>query len=87
MTNEQIAALKAVAKAITEAVAIAGPLGAPGFSAGTDPCVGRLGDGYLYAALMSAGCTLNQFEQIMSGLVRAGVLTKRGECYFVKGAK
>ena len=73
MTNEQIAALKAVAKAITEAVAIAGPLGAPG--------------GHLYAALMSAGCTLNQFEQIMSGLVSAGVLTKRGECYFVKGAK
>ena len=73
MTNEQIAALKAVAKAITEAVAIAGPLGAPG--------------GHLYAALMSAGCTLSQFEQIMSGLVNAGVLTKRGECYFVKGAK
>ena len=73
MTNEQITALRAIAKAITETVALAGPLGAPG--------------GHLYAALMSAGCTLNQFEQIMSGLVNAGVLTKRGECYFVKGAK
>ena len=73
MTNEQITALRAIAKAITETVALAGPLGAPG--------------GPLYAALMSAGCTLNQFEQIMSGLVNAGVLTKRGECYFVKGAK
>ncbi len=73
MTNEQITALRAVAKAITETVALAGPLGAPG--------------GHLYAALMSAGCTLSKFEQIMSGLVSAGVLTKRGECYFVKGAK
>jgi len=49
-------------------VALAGPLGAPG--------------GHLYAALMSAGCTLNQFEQIMSGLVQSGDLAKRGECYF-----
>ena len=73
MTNEQITALRAIAKAITETVALAGPLGAPG--------------GHLYAALMSAGCTLSQFEQIMSGLVGAGVLTKRGECYFVKGAQ
>ncbi len=73
MTNEQITALRAIAKAITETVALAGPLGAPG--------------GHLYAALMSAGCTLSTFEQIMSGLVSAGVLTKRGECYFVKGAK
>jgi hypothetical protein len=68
MTIEQIKALRAIAKAITETVALAGPLGAPG--------------GHLYAALMSAGCTLNQFEQIMAGLVQSGYLAKRGECYF-----
>ena len=69
MTNEQIKALRAVANAIIETVSLAGPLGAPG--------------GHLYAALMASGCTLNQFEQIMAGLVSAKMLTKRGECYFV----
>ena len=68
MTIEQIKALRSIAKAITETVSLAGPLGAPG--------------GHLYAALMSAGCTLIQFELIMFGLVQSGYLAKRGECYF-----
>ena len=37
--------------------------------------------GVIYAALMSQGCTLSQFEQIMGQLVGAGMLTKEGECY------
>ncbi len=68
MTIEQIKALKAVADAIIETVQIAGPLGVPG--------------GHIYAALMTHGMTLEQYEQIMSGLVHAGKLRKSGECYF-----
>ncbi len=67
MTHEQITALRQIAAAIIESVKAAGPLGAPG--------------GVLYAALMAQGCTLHQFEQIMGGMVRAGKLTKRGDCY------
>lgn len=70
MTTEQANALRRIAAIIIEAVAAADQtIGAPG--------------GHLYAALMHAGCTLAQYEQIMAGLVRAGLLTKRGECYFV----
>ncbi len=39
----------------------------------------------MYAALMSQGCTLNQFESIMGALVRLGRVEKRGECYFLAG--
>jgi hypothetical protein len=69
MTVEQLKALKQIADAIIESVKAAGPLGAPG--------------GTIYAALMAHGCTLNQYEQIMAGLVRAGKLRKSGECYHV----
>jgi hypothetical protein len=69
MTAEQIKALRALADAVIEAVRAAGPLGAP--------------RGTLYAALMQCGCTLSQFEQIMSGLCLAGKLVKRGQCYHV----
>lgn len=69
MTEQQAHALRQVADAIIEAVKAAGPLGAPG--------------GPLYAALMTAGCTLHQFEQIMGALVRVGKLSKRGDCYFI----
>jgi len=69
MTTEQIEALKALADAIIESVRAAGPLGAPG--------------GHLYAALMTYGIDLNQFNQIMSGLCRVGVLRKQGECYHI----
>lgn len=69
MTVQQIEALRAIGRAILEAVRAAGNLGAPG--------------GHLYAALMVSGCTLPQYEQIMGGMVRAGVLTRSGECYHV----
>lgn len=67
--NDQLKALKAIGDAIIETVALAGPLGAPG--------------GHLYAALMAHGVSLEQFEQIMSGLCRAKTLRKQGDCYFI----
>lgn len=69
MTSQQIAALRQIGRAIVESVRAAGETGAPG--------------GILYAALMAQGCTLNQFEQIMAGMVRARVLTQEGHVYFI----
>ena len=47
-----------------------------------DPTIGAPA-GPLYMA-MQAGCgiTLETFEKLMSALVAAGKLTKRGHCYF-----
>lgn len=67
MTPQQAKALRVVCDIIMEAVNAAGPMGAPG--------------GHIYAGLMSAGCTFQQYEQLMAGLVRAGKLRKDGECY------
>jgi hypothetical protein len=68
MTVQQVHALREIGKAIIETVKESDPvIGAPG--------------GILYAALMASGCTLNQFQQIMAGLVRAGYLGQSGECY------
>ena len=69
MTREQIQTLRNIGRAILESVQAAGALGAPG--------------GIIYAALMTAGCTLPQYEQIMSGMVSAGILTQDGDCYHV----
>ena len=76
MTPEQIDDLKAsiiqvVTDAIVEAVKAAGPTGAPG--------------GVIYAALMTHGCTLEQYEAFMDALVRAGKLRKSGHLYFPVG--
>lgn len=69
MTPQQAKALRLIADTIVEAIKEADPtIGAPG--------------GHIYAALMTAGMTLDQFNQIMAGLVRAGKLRKEGECYF-----
>jgi hypothetical protein len=72
MTETQIKLLRMVANAITDTVRDAGPLGAPG--------------GVIYAALSAQGCTLHQFQQIMGGLVRAGLLTLDGDCYHAAAA-
>lgn len=69
MTVEQLKALKAICDGILETVQLAGPLGAPG--------------GHLYAALMAHGVSLEQFEQLMGGLVAGKLLRKQGDCYFV----
>ena len=60
MTKQQILALQSIGKGIIEAANI-DSIGAP--------------SGVIYSALMSHGATLNQFEQIMSTLVRHGFLS------------
>jgi hypothetical protein len=63
------AALALILEAVVDAVRAGGPEGVPG--------------GTLYAALMSVGCTYEQFEHIMSALVKFGKLRKSGKLYFV----
>jgi hypothetical protein len=58
-----------VLMALVETVREAGPLGAPG--------------GVMYAALMTQGCTLEQFEKLMGTLLRIGVVRKSGDCYHI----
>lgn len=67
-TIEQLLALRKVADAIIDTVKQAGSLGAP--------------SGPMYAALMTQGCSLNQYQAIMGGLVRAGKLRQEGDLYF-----
>ena len=67
MQDQQKIALRALAGAVLEAVDVAGDLGAPG--------------GTLYAALMQCGCSFQQYQQIMAGMVNAGLLRMSGECY------
>jgi hypothetical protein len=67
LTVQQAKALRAIAVVIQEAIEVAGPMGAPG--------------GHLYAAMMTGGCSLHQFQQIMGGLERAGFVSKDGDCY------
>jgi hypothetical protein len=68
-----IMALKAICDVIIDGIATAGKLGTP--------------SGTIYAMLMSAGCSLEQFEQIMGALVAAGKVVKRGHVYFVPEVK
>ena len=68
MNKQQVLALKMLCDAVVEAVGAGGTDGVPG--------------GTLYAALMQQGCTLNQFESLMTALIRAGKVTKRGQLYF-----
>lgn len=69
MTTAQIQAVRQIVSAIVEAIKAAGPLGAPG--------------GVLYAGLMAHGCSLSQFESLMAGIVKSGMIVKRGECYHI----
>lgn len=72
MTPQQIQAVRAIARVIVESVR----------EVGTAPA------GPMYAALMGQGCTLNQFQQIMGQLCRAGFLTHDEESHtYSIGAK
>jgi hypothetical protein len=64
---EKLDVLRQVMNAMVEAVK-ACPDGAPG--------------GILYAALMGYGCTLEQFEMLMTVLVEAKKVRKSGQLYF-----
>jgi hypothetical protein len=68
MNVQRNAAVGEVLSALVETVREAGSMGAPG--------------GLMYAALMGHGCSLEQFETLMSVLVRLGKVSKRGDCYF-----
>jgi hypothetical protein len=63
-----VQALRLICDAIIETVKKAGESGVPG--------------GVIYTALMTQGCTMQQYEEIMGGLVAVGKLTKRGNLYF-----
>jgi len=67
-TEKQMQAIRAIADAITESVKEAGELGAP--------------SGIVYAALMTYGCTLNQYQQFISALVRTGKLRQEGDLLY-----
>jgi hypothetical protein len=65
--QQGVSVLKIIADIVIEAIQ-ASPQGAPG--------------GHLYAALMSTGMTLEQFERLINLLVETGKVTKRGQLYF-----
>ena len=64
----KVEAMTELLKIIVEAVKDMGTMGAP--------------SGPMYAALMSTGMTLDQYQTIMDGLVAAGKLKRRGHVYF-----
>ncbi len=66
MTKDQ--ALTEVLAALLLAVRAGGHSGVPG--------------GVIYAALMTQGCSLEQFEALMGSLVRMHKVRKSGDCYF-----
>lgn len=63
------ALLAKVVSAVVFSVGSAGPEGVPG--------------GTIYAALMTQGCTLEQFTKLMSIITASGLLVKKGELYFL----
>ena len=65
-TEAQLIALRRLAAAIVGMIAEV-PEGIPG--------------GTIYAALMTHGCTFEQYEQIMGGLVNAKLVRKVGQHY------
>lgn len=48
----------------------------------SDCQAGALG-GPMYAAFMSYGMSLDNFQSMMDGIVAGGFLEKRGQCYFI----
>lgn len=49
--------------------------------AALNDCPQGIPGGTLYAALMAKGCSFAQYEQIMLGLMTAGLVRKSGELY------
>ena len=69
MTPQQAKALKLIVTSVVDTVRESGDMGAP--------------SGPMYAALMSQGCTLNQYQSLMGALVRTGKLRQEGDLYFI----
>lgn len=70
--QQGLEALLQLSKAVIETVQEAGDQGAP--------------SGVLYAALMTAGLSLEQYERLMAILVDAGKVRKSGHLYFAVAA-
>ena len=60
----------ALALTVIDVVKSAGSMGAPG--------------GHIYNALSAHGVTFDQYNGLMAGLVQAGRIEKRGQCYHAK---
>lgn len=71
LTETQSSLLRKIGVAIVETVKEAGTQGTPA--------------GPLYAALMTTGMSLEQFEHIMSALVAGKMLRKSGQLYYYIG--
>ena len=74
MERNQAKSLNVAAAGVLQAVAVAGPMGAPG--------------GHLYAGLMGSGYSFVEYESIMGALAANGFVSRRGQCYTLtdKGA-
>ena len=70
LTETQLRQGAQLARIFIDAVAEAGPQGAPG--------------GVMYAAVMGS-MSLSQFETLMATMVEVGLLRRRGELYFAVG--
>jgi hypothetical protein len=68
-TIQQLEAIKLIVTSIIETVRDAGDMGAP--------------SGPMYAACMSAGASLSQYQSLMDALVRTGKLRQSGDLYFI----
>jgi hypothetical protein len=67
MTIEQIRAAQKIGLSVLEAIEEAGELGAP--------------SGVIYAALMTKGCSLPQYQSLMAPLESRGFVTLSDDCY------
>lgn len=70
--QQQLEGLQRLGLGVLEAVEEAGEMGAPG--------------GLLYAGMMSAGASLQQFHSFMGTLTGKGMLTQDGDCYHMTDA-
>lgn len=68
VTANDLLAFVQLCEAVIDAVKEMGPQGAPA--------------GPLYAAVMTVGMSLEQFERLMDTIVRSGRLRKSGHLYF-----
>ena len=66
MTPDQIFAAQRIGASILESIEEAGKLGAP--------------SGVLYAALQTAGCTLNQYQSILATMTNRGFVVDDEHC-------
>ncbi len=67
LTTKQAQGIRQVMAGIVESAIAGGIMGAP--------------SGVVYSALMQHGCTLNQFQSLTAGMVKAGIIEERGHCF------